>query len=362
MKLLQIPLTKTLLLFILLLLIILSNIGKCVNGNLNYSNYSKWYWLREGAYAALSTNYSVHVLMNFSYQNNLMSYISLLAMVNISWVIEEIRGNNITVLFKVVLYNFSRNPIRDVVEIQGRGLKLVHTKNISLPDPYITSKKLVINLVNRSVYCDGKFVGEWHYFLSREDFERNSKIRIIKGYYVEFIARPPPSLEEYERIYGTFEAYTLHDYLESDIHRHLKKLGGPTPLTNFTVLSNITISLSRLGVLHHHVRDYFLYYDIVSGLLLGFILRESEYSDSILNNVFGINQFLALPKPKTLPPRPIPTSLKLVDTNIPLTRPVFGAIQPLEPKINLFLIIWLNIAICVLTSLIIYTYFKRDLF
>ena len=126
--------------------------------------------------------------MNFSYQNNLVSYISLLAMVDISWVIEERGENNITVLFKVVLYNFSRNPIRDVVKIRDGGLKFVHVENVSLPDPYIMSKNLSYNSVNRSAYCNGKFVGEWHYFLSREDFERNSEICIIKGYYVEFVA------------------------------------------------------------------------------------------------------------------------------------------------------------------------------
>jgi len=322
-----------------------------------------WFWFGKGVYAIYESTGPVILFLNLTREDNTITLVNVIAYIKLSWSIIDIQGGKAFIRFNVTLYNISKAERWHLSEKLGM-LKGMRATSISLPDPYTMSRIITINLHNRTVYYEGRYIGEWHWFLHREEF-KNTTLHLIKGFYLGLIANPPP-LEVYERTEGIAYVYPLKNIVMAGWLK--RALGNYSFPKSISVLDNMTLPDSRLAVALAFFHDTCtpIYYDMITGIIVRIDLwRDMEhlhYADSILEKVFGINEFWCRSQPsKEFPPRPMHVYIKLVDTNIPLSRPTFGATGTicLAQSWNLT-ILMLSTAIIALLIPIIVFYIKRS--
>ncbi|MCD6488381.1 MAG: hypothetical protein J7K21_04065, partial [Desulfurococcales archaeon] len=189
-------------------------------------------------------------------------------------------------------------------------------------------------------------------------------LHLVRGYYIELIPSPPP-IEEYEKFTGIGFIYPLQELLAKS-----NKVNYPMEII---ILGNISLPSSRIAV----ALTFFggestpIYYDMVTGILVRVDLWKNRYtliySDSILEKIFRINYLSSTIHRTndkfsgTEPPfKAIPVSIVLVDSNIPFTRPVFGAVKPVRINTGWSLVaIVMGVIASVLLTIILYLAYKR---
>jgi len=341
-------------------MIILSGV-QCIT-YVNIVESKSWFWLSKGAYAIYESTGPVILFLNLTRENNAITLSNIIAHIRLAWSIIDIKEEELILRFNITLYNISKAEKWNLLE-EPSGLKMMSAKNISLPDPYTMSKTITVNMHNRTVYYKGRYIGEWHWFLHRDEF-KNTTLHLVRGFYLGLIANPPP-LEVYERTEGIAYVYPLKNIVMAGWLK--RTLGNYSFPKSISVLDNVALPDSRLAVAlaFFHGTCTPIYYDMITGIIVRIDLwrgmEHLHYADNILEKVFGINEFWCRSQPsKEFPPRPMHVYIKLVDTNIPLSRPTFGATRTiyLAQGWN-FSILVLPIAIIALSILIIVFYIKR---
>lgn len=309
-----------------------------------------WYWLKPGTYAKYRSNSTVVVVYDCDEER--LTYRSAEGIIEIYWKVMELNETHAKIFFNLTLYNITSAKVTCFKET-SIGTKIIE-KEISL-DKLERTCILLINLNSRRTYINGKYIGEWIWFIHRHEIERKN-ITFIENYrypLASFLIRGK----------GINKTFTIKGIVRPEKESYTLNLEfGTLPSSRIaTYFPYCNFKILRLGPLSSK-----LYYDMITGLLIkvdlyykyiykGKIKLESgNFVDSIMYRVFGIVRLLS--SSEIIEGRRVvfPVSLDLVDTNIPFERPVFGS----EAKKTNEHVLFLLIALTLLMALILYAVLK----
>jgi len=317
----------SLLIFIFLFLLIISQL--LVIYPVKAKNVS-WFWFRVNSYAKYVSNYTVNALYDCS--SNLNYGKTLRGDVIIYWKIIDANETHFKVFFNITFYNISY--AKEFMYINGK----YRYKKLDI-NRLVRTCTLTVRLKDRLIYYDGKCIGEWAWFIHTWEIG-NISITLAKG----------------------FKPYESNIPKETFISQGTVIPLSRLNITNFNInLDYIVLPASRLAVLAFPlgksgpspIIGCKIYYDMITGVIVRIDLWDITfgritpgiYTDNLLYHVLNITEIDgAITKKIDKKVIYMPISLILVETNIPLERPIFGEMKKQQPN-KLYLLLPVILAI-----------------
>jgi len=284
--------------------------------------------MEPGAYAKYKSNTSINVMYDLVIEDNVVRFKSLKCYLELCWKVLEVEDSHAKILFDITCYNISSLKVKEFV-FKGSNLAYYRSKDINVSIPCLSRSAIImLDLTNRSIFYNSKYIGEWFWFIRLEEAKSKKIILVNETYPIgneEFNTEEKPMLG----IYG--EGIISPPEKNFAIDLGFIKL----PSTRLAVLNAPFIPSPYAGQgLHMLAARLRIYYDLISGIIVKIDLWYVDpkapkgitpgcYRDSLLLKALNVLGFSSITKLKDQ--EVIPASIILFDTNIPLERPIFGS-------------------------------------
>jgi len=368
---------------------------------------TSFYWLKPGIFAAYSSEDKVNVvfLRNIRVYGNGTVYATLLSYkckINFNWTILNNYGNVVNIYFAVTLTDIEREIIEvwqpytlktpvsqisfppipgDVPENAFINIRKLEANNTSLS----MAKNITVHLNTMRTYYKGKYVGNFLWLLNPRIIVENKPMvlyEVITNFKAWNITYEERSKTIYKSIYVALARLELLKNLNENVTYKVGSIILDSSRLIRTSLRKIHDPYFK-GIYYRQNKtkiDYVfdpdvpkIYYDSLSGVLVAIALEEpipgSEPQDlcfsntfvsDILYNLFNITYISWTYKGE----HAIKVNglyrmnIKLIDTNIPLEKPVFGKVEGYGKEYSLFKVLLFSLALVLALVIVLFRRFR----
>ena len=371
------------------------------------SDNSSFYWVKPGVYASYCSNgrIGVTVLRDIRVSDKTV-YVTIggyLAEMCFKWSILDVHDNLALINFTITLNNIEResselcfpytleNPELSFMypPIPGSGVsgaKINVTWIYYNMSSLTLSRNITVSLNNMRAYYNGKPIGTFFFIASPKVISENKPLTLYT-----IITDFKEWNLTYEVEEGELEKYVYNAIADLKL---LQELGENASFKiGFTILSSSRLLRTETS----NVRDPWLkriyyeenktlvnyvydpgipkvYYDTLSGILVAIALESpvsdyyedgetfsSTFESDLLYNLFNITYIATsgeVESPKYIVDGFYRLEIKLVDTNIPLEKPVFGEVKGYSGEYSLFKVLLLSLFIVLALIIILFRRFR----
>ncbi len=289
---------------------------------------STWYWVRKDAYAHYRSSEGL-VIINFSSVPGSSPYevmsrstgVCFKGYVDVFWRIVDFNATHIVLSFNVSIHRLT--PAYNCFRLN---------ETIDIPQVISRTVTYVVDKKDLELYTiDGKRVGFWYWFLNQGYLVNNTSINVYHGncsnYGLAMSLNVPNTTKEY--ISNVCYRFTTYVPLKLAITEYS---GIIELMTEYGLTVNLSEVARYLGINPSRIVTYIgsyniMYYDRVSGLLLELRVGHlNPYIDDPLHYAVNLSGLQGLTRVENGSIKYYPLVLRLSDTNIELSRPVFGAV------------------------------------